>query len=163
MNCILLIIWIIRSYYFSQVSRRLGFASTATLLLQTKLLNKSCLAYFYLIDAWRDLVPFVQFKKRKKYPWRSATFSKVVKLLSTKFFQYLQRKKKISLAGTASVSGYDKRRSLAYKRVGWSKSGDFKRMCFLNGPLIKFYNSDSDLIQTASRIAGNRSKQTSQF
>ena len=28
----------------------------------------------------------------------------------------------------------------------WSKSGDFKRMCFLNGPLIKFYNSDSDLI-----------------
>ena len=23
------------------------------------------------------LVPFVQFKKREKYPWRSATFSKV--------------------------------------------------------------------------------------
>ena len=28
-------------------------------------------------DALRDLVPFVQFKKREKYPWRSATFSKV--------------------------------------------------------------------------------------
>ena len=29
-------------------------------------------------DALRDLVPFVQFKKREKHPWRSATFSKVV-------------------------------------------------------------------------------------
>ena len=27
-------------------------------------------------DALRDLVPFVQFKKREKYPWRSVTFSK---------------------------------------------------------------------------------------
>ena len=25
----------------------------------------------------RDLVPFVQFKKCKKHPWRSVTFSKV--------------------------------------------------------------------------------------
>ena len=25
----------------------------------------------------RDLVPFVQFKKREKYPWGSLTFSKV--------------------------------------------------------------------------------------
>ena len=29
-----------------------------------------------LIGALRDLVPFVQLKKREKYPWRSATFSK---------------------------------------------------------------------------------------
>ena len=28
-------------------------------------------------DALRDLVPFVQFKKRKKHPWRSVNFSKV--------------------------------------------------------------------------------------
>ena len=28
-------------------------------------------------DVLRDLVPFVQFKKREKHPWRSATFSKV--------------------------------------------------------------------------------------
>ena len=28
-------------------------------------------------DALRDLVPFVQFKKREKHPWRSVTFSKV--------------------------------------------------------------------------------------
>ena len=28
-------------------------------------------------DAWRNLVPFVQFKKCEKHPWRSATFSKV--------------------------------------------------------------------------------------
>ena len=26
-------------------------------------------------DALRDLVPFVQFKKREKHPWRSVTFS----------------------------------------------------------------------------------------
>ena len=30
-----------------------------------------------ICDALRDLVPFVQFKKREKYPWRSVTFSKV--------------------------------------------------------------------------------------
>ena len=30
-----------------------------------------------ICDALRDLVPFVQFKKRKKHPWRSVTFSKV--------------------------------------------------------------------------------------
>ena len=27
-------------------------------------------------DIFRDLVPFVQFKKREKGPWRSVTFSK---------------------------------------------------------------------------------------
>ena len=31
-------------------------------------------------DALRDLVPFVQFKKREKHLWRSVTFSKVVDL-----------------------------------------------------------------------------------
>ena len=28
-------------------------------------------------DVSPDLVPFVQFKKREKHPWRSVTFSKV--------------------------------------------------------------------------------------
>ena len=28
-------------------------------------------------DALRDLVAFVQFKKREKHPWRSVNFSKV--------------------------------------------------------------------------------------
>ena len=31
-------------------------------------------------DVLHDLVPFVQFKKREKHPWRSATFSKVFRL-----------------------------------------------------------------------------------
>ena len=31
----------------------------------------------YLCDAFCDLVPFVQFEKREKHPWRSFTFSKV--------------------------------------------------------------------------------------
>ena len=32
---------------------------------------------WYMFDALRDLVPFVQFKKRQKHPWRSVTCSKV--------------------------------------------------------------------------------------
>ena len=31
----------------------------------------------YLSDVLRHLVPFVQFKKREKHPWRSVPFSKV--------------------------------------------------------------------------------------
>ena len=31
----------------------------------------------YICVAFRDLVPFAQFKKREKRPWRSVTFSKV--------------------------------------------------------------------------------------
>ena len=31
-----------------------------------------------ICDALRDLVQFVQFKKREKHPWRSFNFSKVV-------------------------------------------------------------------------------------
>ena len=30
-----------------------------------------------IYDALRDLVPFVQFKKREKHSWRSDTFNKV--------------------------------------------------------------------------------------
>ena len=30
-----------------------------------------------IFDALHNLVPFVQFKKREKHPWRSVTFSKV--------------------------------------------------------------------------------------
>ena len=32
---------------------------------------------YFLCNALRDLVPFVQFKKRGKDTWKSATFSKV--------------------------------------------------------------------------------------
>ena len=53
-------------------------------------------------DALRDLVPFAQFKKREKHPWRSVAFSKVpcywgvfllVKLQATacKWYQIAQR------------------------------------------------------------------------
>ena len=31
----------------------------------------------HICDALRDLVPFLQLKKREKHPWRSVTFSKV--------------------------------------------------------------------------------------
>ena len=39
---------------------------------------------------WRDLVPFIQFKKREKHSWKSVTFSKVAGLnqdSSTRFFK----------------------------------------------------------------------------
>ena len=40
--------------------------------------SSSCgLATITIWDALRDLVPFVQFKKRENYPWRGGTFSKV--------------------------------------------------------------------------------------
>ena len=35
-----------------------------------------------LCDALRDLVPFVEFKKREKHPCRSVNFSKVEKVKS---------------------------------------------------------------------------------
>ena len=31
----------------------------------------------YMFDPLRDLVPFVQYKKREKHPWRSVTYNKV--------------------------------------------------------------------------------------
>ena len=34
-------------------------------------------------DALRDLVPFAQFKKREKHPWRSVNFSEVAGLKLT--------------------------------------------------------------------------------
>ena len=37
----------------------------------------STLADFLICDGLHDLVPFVQFKKREKHPWRSTTFIKV--------------------------------------------------------------------------------------
>ena len=42
--------------------------------------NQTILIIVFLIgicDALRDLVAFVQFKKREKHPWRSVNFSKV--------------------------------------------------------------------------------------
>ena len=30
-----------------------------------------------ICDVLRDLIPFVQFKKREKHPWKSVNFSKV--------------------------------------------------------------------------------------
>ena len=37
----------------------------------------STLADFLICDGLHDLVPFVQFKKREKHPWRSVAFNKV--------------------------------------------------------------------------------------
>ena len=39
------------------------------------------LEFVNIRDVMRNLVPFVQFKKREKLPWRSVTFSKIATLL----------------------------------------------------------------------------------
>ena len=44
-----------------------------------------------MCDALRDLVPFVQFKKREKHPWTNVIFSKV-KLLHGCFSRFLNCK-----------------------------------------------------------------------
>ena len=41
---------------------------------------ETILKAWYVCDALRDLLPFAQFKKREKHPWRSVTFSKVAVL-----------------------------------------------------------------------------------
>ena len=38
-----------------------------------------------MCDALRDFVPYVQFKKREKYLWRSATFSKAAGFSFSRF------------------------------------------------------------------------------
>ena len=43
-------------------------------LLQTNLMHiDDCRVIFYICEALRNLVPFVQFKKHEKHPWRSVT------------------------------------------------------------------------------------------
>ena len=44
---------------------------------------------FHKWDALCDLVPFAQFKKGEKHPWRSVTFSKVAGLLKVTLFHFL--------------------------------------------------------------------------
>ena len=39
--------------------------------------NESTKNSGFICDALRDLVPFVQFRKREKHLWRSVTFNKV--------------------------------------------------------------------------------------
>ena len=39
------------------------------------------LEFVNICDVMRNLVPFVQFKKSEKLPWRSVTFSKIATLL----------------------------------------------------------------------------------
>ena len=40
----------------------------------------------FIFDVLRDLVPFVQFKKRGKHPWRIVTISKVATLLEVTIY-----------------------------------------------------------------------------
>ena len=40
-----------------------------------------------ICDALRDLVPFIQIKKREKHPWRGVTFSKVAGGLNLKIME----------------------------------------------------------------------------
>ena len=44
-----------------------------------------------ICDVLRDLVPFIQFIKREKHPWRSVTFSKVTGLKITLLYECSSR------------------------------------------------------------------------
>ena len=57
-----------------------------------------------------------------------------------------EQKKKKLCGSTDTVDWYDQKGIFLYKGVGWSKCGDFERTYYLNGPLIKFYNSDHGLL-----------------
>ena len=58
------------------ISRAMLFVP-ALIIMASGLRHAAGLAMFNICDALRDLVPFVQFKKREKHPWRSVNFSKV--------------------------------------------------------------------------------------
>ena len=51
-------------------------------------MKKNMVFPLFICGALRDLVPFVQFKKREKHPWRSVTFSKVAGFSNVIFCVY---------------------------------------------------------------------------
>ena len=56
------------------------FMKTESSIQQNSILEKIQIRenpYFDIFEALRDMVTFVQFKKREKHPWRSVNFSKV--------------------------------------------------------------------------------------
>ena len=60
------------TFTLENLNRKLHFLCSVTVMHTLKLISllKQC-------DALRDLVPFVEFKKHEKHPWRSATFRTV--------------------------------------------------------------------------------------
>ena len=56
----------LHDYYIAKLTSHHGFLTFQDLLFRA-----------YNLDALCDLVPFLQFKKREKHPWRSITISKV--------------------------------------------------------------------------------------
>ena len=66
-----------------------------------------------ICDTLRDLVPFVQFQKREKHPWRNVTFSKVSGLKVTlihgvfrvlKLYKWYQTAQRISFKINTSLN-----------------------------------------------------------
>ena len=52
----------------------------------------------------RDLVPFVQFKKHEKHPWRSVTFSAKGNTPPWAFFTFLKLRKWYQIAQSITIS-----------------------------------------------------------
>ena len=59
---------------FQRVNINNNFSESCKILLEVP---QGSIPSHLICDALRDLVPFVQFKKREKHPWRSVNFSKV--------------------------------------------------------------------------------------
>ena len=56
----------------------------------------------FMRDALRDLVPFMQFKKREKHPWRSVSFSNVAGNLPANCLSVFERFVGLALKGLKS-------------------------------------------------------------
>ena len=65
-------------FLFERLNNKLHFHRTTNYLYLIFVFHTLKFSYIFgNSDAVRDLVLFVQFKKREKHPWRSVTFSKV--------------------------------------------------------------------------------------
>ena len=80
---ILIVMNLCEFYEFFYILKEFGtFLDFVCYLLFMVFLVRFCVKKFMklsenICDALRNLLPFVQFKKREKHPWRSVTFSKV--------------------------------------------------------------------------------------
>ena len=99
-----------------------------------------------ICDALRDLLPFVQFKKREKHPWRSVYFSKVAGFFNLyKWYQIAQRTTYLVCHIAAELIHLKKIRSanigsFAFNALKSDSHLSFSFICF-NGSPLKMINN----------------------
>ena len=63
--------------YHINMTKKFGSSYDTTVIVDLFHKNLYCSKKEGICDALRDLVPFVQFKRREKHPWKSVNFSKI--------------------------------------------------------------------------------------